>query len=364
MGRLGVVVIAMALFLLVGQAGAEAQTITATHTYTLGDNDSRNDARQLCFLEAKRKVLEKAGVYIQSQAEVENLKLTKDKISSYSGALLSVEIVKEEFGASNGQNVLTLVVKAEVDIADVRKRLEAIAGDKRLQERMDDQQQQIQQLEEQIVQLSARAAPPMEEIEPLTPSPLGTTVEVTFVPEQMAGIRHGCVLLYNILGFDHLYRKGIPFGIRGNINYFVNKDRSQSALGLKIAVFNNPDKPDPPFFAYIQTAHGTTAKSPFNQFDSPDNPGVRFFVFGMDENTGNVLKDLLFGEPATIGFNRTKGGPDFLLPLDLRVAKTRLAEGGAIHQRSHKTVLDFGLCVEDLLEQQLNLPKAKKPRKN
>lgn len=156
MNRLGAVTMTMVLFLLAAQAGAEVQTITATHTYTLGDNDSRNDARQLCFLEAKRKVLEKAGVYIQSQTEVENLKLTKDKISSYSAALLSVEIVKEDFGSSNGQNVLALVVKADVDTADLRKRLEAIAGDKGLQDRLDAQHQQLQQLEERVRQLNAR----------------------------------------------------------------------------------------------------------------------------------------------------------------------------------------------------------------
>lgn len=106
-----------------GLAQAQVQTITATHTYVLGDNDSRNDARQLCFLEAKRKVLEKAGSYIQSQSEVTNFKLSKDQITSYSAVVLSVEIVKEDFGFSNGHNSLTLTVKADVDMADVRKRL-------------------------------------------------------------------------------------------------------------------------------------------------------------------------------------------------------------------------------------------------
>ena len=47
---------------------AATQTITVSHSYTLGDNDSRNDARHLCFLEAKRKVLEQAGSFIQSSA--------------------------------------------------------------------------------------------------------------------------------------------------------------------------------------------------------------------------------------------------------------------------------------------------------
>ena len=45
---------------------AETKTIYASHEYIMGDNDSKNDARHMCFLEAKRKALEKAGTYISS----------------------------------------------------------------------------------------------------------------------------------------------------------------------------------------------------------------------------------------------------------------------------------------------------------
>jgi hypothetical protein len=57
MRALSVISLLAALIVPTG-AFAEVQTITATHTYIPGDNDSRNDARQLCFLQAKRKVLE------------------------------------------------------------------------------------------------------------------------------------------------------------------------------------------------------------------------------------------------------------------------------------------------------------------
>lgn len=146
----------LALFFLPTVSSAEVKTITATHTYIMGDNDSRNDARQLCFLEAKRKVLEKAGSFIQTSTEVRNFQFTKDQISSYSAAVLSVEITKEDFGFSNGHNTLTVTVKADVDIDDVQKRLAAIVADKSLQERITAQQQQIQQLEQQVQALNSR----------------------------------------------------------------------------------------------------------------------------------------------------------------------------------------------------------------
>ena len=143
-------------------AWAQIQTITETHTYVMGDNDSRNDARHLCFLEAKRKVLEKAGSFIQSHSVVDNFNLTKDQITSYSAAVLSVETVKEEVGFTNGQNTLTLTVKADVDADQVKKLVGAIVADRSLADRVAQQQQQIRQLDEQLQTLNSRlSAVPM-----------------------------------------------------------------------------------------------------------------------------------------------------------------------------------------------------------
>ena len=162
------VMILLAALVLPTVALAEVQTITATHTYVMGDNDSRNDARQLCFLVAKRKVLEMAGSFIESSSEVKNFDLTRDQITSYSAAVLSVEIVKEDYGFTNGHNSLTLTVKADVDVADVQKRLAAIVADKSLQGKIEGQQQQIRQLEQQVQTLNSR----------LSVAPLSSTGEL------------------------------------------------------------------------------------------------------------------------------------------------------------------------------------------
>ena len=51
-------------------ASAAVTPFTATHTYVLGDDDSRNSARQKCLAEAKRKILEQVGVYLESHSEL------------------------------------------------------------------------------------------------------------------------------------------------------------------------------------------------------------------------------------------------------------------------------------------------------
>jgi uncharacterized protein YaaR (DUF327 family) len=139
-------------------AFATTQTITATHTYVMGDNDSRNDARHLCFLEAKRKVLEQVGTFIQSSSEVRNFQLTKDQMTSYSAAIVSVETVNEIFGYKDGQGSITLTVKADVDTEDVKKRLAAIANDSTAQKQIDEQQKKLRLLEDTVERLGSQIA--------------------------------------------------------------------------------------------------------------------------------------------------------------------------------------------------------------
>lgn len=149
------VILSITLFLPTFAISA-VQTITATHTYVMGDNDSKNDARRMCFLEAKRKVLEKAGTLIESSSEVKNFQLSKDKISSYTAAVLRVEATNEEFTSIAGQTSVTMTVKADVDTTDIHKRLSAIIADKGLQEKIAIQQKQLKQLEDQVRVLSQK----------------------------------------------------------------------------------------------------------------------------------------------------------------------------------------------------------------
>ena len=89
------VIILLAALLLPTVVVAEIQTFTATHSYILGDHDSKDDARQRCLLETKRKILEQAGVYIESASEVKNFDLTKDKITSFAAAVMQIKDTKE-----------------------------------------------------------------------------------------------------------------------------------------------------------------------------------------------------------------------------------------------------------------------------
>lgn|GEM_PF-2680902 len=43
---------------------AQVDTVQATYKYIMGDNDTKTDARNLCFLYAKKLCMEKAGTFV------------------------------------------------------------------------------------------------------------------------------------------------------------------------------------------------------------------------------------------------------------------------------------------------------------
>ena len=130
--------------------GAEVQIITATHTYVLGDHDSKDNARERCLLETKRTILEQAGVYIESESEVRNFDLTKDKITSFAAAVMQVKDTKEEVNFQQGHMTMTLKLTAQVDLEEVRKQLAAHQLDTGVRDTVAAQQERLKRLEAQL----------------------------------------------------------------------------------------------------------------------------------------------------------------------------------------------------------------------
>jgi hypothetical protein len=139
------------------------------HTYVLGDDDSRNSARQKCLAEAKRKVLEQVGVYLESKSELitssqsmtsgsakspqttnEERQQITDQIDTLAAGVLRTEVIKEEFGEINGRLQITLSLKAEVDSDDIQRQLAARHVDQGVRKQVTEQQQQLAQLEEKL----------------------------------------------------------------------------------------------------------------------------------------------------------------------------------------------------------------------
>ena len=145
--------LACALFVLPRPSAAKTEVVYASYKYVMGDNDTKNDAKRLCFLEAKRRCLEKVGSYVESLTEVQDYKLTKDEIRSYTSAIVKVEVVSEKIAFEGESVAINTRVKAEVDTDHTKRELQRIAKDKGLQARIKEQQTQIESLETKIRRL-------------------------------------------------------------------------------------------------------------------------------------------------------------------------------------------------------------------
>ena len=76
---------------------AAPQQISAEGEYHIGDRDTREDAKQAALADAKRKIAEQAGVFIESYTEVNNFQVSQDQIRIFTKALMKIKSERVEF---------------------------------------------------------------------------------------------------------------------------------------------------------------------------------------------------------------------------------------------------------------------------
>jgi hypothetical protein len=144
------------VLLLLANLQAELQTFQASFSYTMGYNDSKNDARQICFLEAKKRLIEKIGVFVESESVIENYKLTHFQIRTYSAALLSIEIINETFYLDDRFIRIDMTVSTRVDRDELLRNLDRITENKDLKAKIEHQQHVIEKLDNRIQKIQTQ----------------------------------------------------------------------------------------------------------------------------------------------------------------------------------------------------------------
>ena len=141
------------IFIMPWTSIAETTVIYADYRYTLGDSDSKNDARRLCLMEAKRSALEKAGTYVETMTEINNLEVTKDEIFIYSAALVKTKTIEEKWAYDSGVLSVYMKVRAEIDFDDLQANLLAIQKSRQLKQQLGDLEKRLQRKEKRSLAL-------------------------------------------------------------------------------------------------------------------------------------------------------------------------------------------------------------------
>jgi hypothetical protein len=113
-------ILALAVLLLASPALAGTRAFTASETLVMGEQDSKADMRRLCLARAKRDILERAGVFLESSTTVKNLALDKDELNLFSAAFIPFETVDVSFTPQGDTLAVSCEVKAAVDPEEVK----------------------------------------------------------------------------------------------------------------------------------------------------------------------------------------------------------------------------------------------------
>ena len=137
-------------------AKAEVRYFVKTAKAFIGDNQTKNDARMLATLEAKRMALEEAGTYVESLTIVKNAMVAKDEILAFTAGVAKTEILEERLLIEGESYGIEVKAKVTVDTSILAERIERLRQDNKL---LEDNKQLINRnndLEEELKQLRAK----------------------------------------------------------------------------------------------------------------------------------------------------------------------------------------------------------------
>ena len=109
--------ISLTPFFFSNEASAISQQFSAESEYRLGDRDTRERAKKAALADAKRQIMEQAGVYIESYTEVNNFQVTKDQIRTFTSAMLKIKTERVEF-YENG-TLCKAFITAVIDVSSL-----------------------------------------------------------------------------------------------------------------------------------------------------------------------------------------------------------------------------------------------------
>jgi polyhydroxyalkanoate synthesis regulator phasin len=141
------------IYLIASSAYGKTDMVSCEYKYTLGDNDTKHDARKIAFIEAKRRCAEQIGTLLASETVVSSSDLTKDEIRAYSLSFMKTEQVAESFLPSGDGLAVFVKLNARYDSDLMSARLKELLSDRGKSQEFKNAQGQIVALEKQVVNL-------------------------------------------------------------------------------------------------------------------------------------------------------------------------------------------------------------------
>lgn len=139
-------------------AHAEVKTYEGVGEYIMSDFETPDVAKQRAKQRAEQNACEKAGVFVESFTKTRKLQVVEDEIIAMtSGILKIIDVQSRRENADNDSTRFIVVVKAQIDDADVLKWLSKDSGEKSmLVAKMEELRRANEELERQLAELKKK----------------------------------------------------------------------------------------------------------------------------------------------------------------------------------------------------------------
>ncbi|MFO7559955.1 MAG: hypothetical protein R6X10_14060 [Desulfobacterales bacterium] len=141
------------LLLAVASSPAAEQIVTEEYTHVMSENETRNEARRICFLEVKRKILTRVADEL-GQTELQGKKaLERENIDRCLPVLLQIETVEEKWKFLDKKLAVVISARTVVDYDYLIKRIRFVKNDHELQQKIQKNQKQLSNFEQEYTDL-------------------------------------------------------------------------------------------------------------------------------------------------------------------------------------------------------------------
>lgn len=113
--------------------------VEATGSYHMGDDDTILEAREKASEVAKRKAIERVGVYVKAETVVQNGMLTKDRIKTFTGSIAKSKILEENLEG----RVFTVKVQVSVNRSSLNEAIKNFQDKEKLIAKLKEQNKEL-----------------------------------------------------------------------------------------------------------------------------------------------------------------------------------------------------------------------------
>lgn len=184
------------------------------------------------------------------------------------------------------------------------------------------------------------------------------TYAVLFTPLQSGGKLTACTLNFTAGFEDRTHLNSKQYVLNGHVGVY-SQNNNNLAFVQKTGFADAsvvPLKIEKPYSAYVETKTKSTASLDKKTFTGDNN--FLFSVASLDETALDLIEEMRESKALIVGFNRTKDGIDFLVPINLRVSgSTMQPDGSYKHTHSDRATVDYIECITRLVSETIGVQK-------